>query len=72
MGELKINYTDEQMKAMEYVALDPQKWIQNRWDQRARQAMDEVVQDYSDKQPKKIPLDEKLRIVREAKIKTAR
>ncbi len=72
MKKLTINYTDEQMKAMEYVAFSPQEWIQNAWDNRARQAMDEIVQEHSDKQPKKLPLEEKLRIVREAKIKTAR
>jgi len=72
MKQLTINYTDEQMKAMEYVTLDPQEWIQNRWDDRARQAMNQIVLEHSDKQPKKIPLAEKLRIVREAKIKTAR
>lgn len=72
MGQITINYTDEQMKAMEYVAFSPQEWIQNAWDNRARKAIHEIVKTYSDLQPEKINLEERLKIVREAKIKTAR
>lgn len=66
-----IQTTDVQEKAMSYIALDPQEWIQNAWDNRARQAMDEIVQEHSDKQPKKMTVAEKEEIVKKANIKTA-
>lgn len=72
MGQLTIKYANEQMKAMEHVALDPKEWIQNAWDNRARQAIDEIVQKYSDYQPKKISLEKKTEIVGKARIETAR
>ena len=69
--KITINSTDEQYKAMTYVAVDVVAWIQNAWDNRARQAIDEIVKEYSDKQPEKLSQDEKLRTIREAKIETA-
>ncbi len=70
MGQLKINYTKEQMKAMNYVALSPQEWIQNVWNSRSRQAIDEIVEQISDKQLAKISSEEKLKIIQEVKIKS--
>lgn len=69
---ISITYTDEQLKAMQYVALNPQEWIQNAWNERARRAIDEIVEQFSDKRLDKISPEEKLNIVREAKIKTAK
>ena len=69
--KITIDSTDEQYKAMTYVAVDVVAWLQNAWDNRARQAIDEIVKEHSDKQPEKLSQDEKLRTVREAKIETA-
>ena len=71
MGELKVSYTDEQMKVMEHIALSPQEWIQNAWSNRARQAMDEVIEKTTNKNPKKISLAEKLQIIQNTDIETA-
>jgi len=71
MGQIIINYTDEQMKAMKYVVLSPEEWLQNCWDNRARQAIDEVIEDMSDRQPDKLPVERKIKIIKRVRIKTA-
>jgi hypothetical protein len=43
MNEIIITLTDTQLKGLSHVALDPQEWIQNAADNRARQANDEIV-----------------------------
>lgn len=42
--EYIINLTEAQNKALAYVALDPQEWIQNAASERARVAMEEIFQ----------------------------
>ena len=68
----QIQTTPEQEKAMSYVIVDPQEWLQHAWDNRARQAIDTLVLDKSDKQPGKISVVEKKAIVTNAQIKTAK
>lgn len=72
MGQLTINFTEEQWKAMEYVALSPQEWLQNAWDNRARQAMDEIILNHTEKRPEKLSPQEKIELVRITPIETAR
>lgn len=68
----QIKTTPEQEKAMSYIALDPQEWIQNAWDNRARQAMDEIVETYTDRLARKVSVAEKKQIVKDTKIETAK
>ena len=42
MATYTITLTAAQVKAMEYVALSPQDWVDNALQNRARQAMDEI------------------------------
>ena len=42
MATYTITLTAAQVKAMEYVALSPQDWVDNCLKNRARQAMDEI------------------------------
>lgn len=67
MPKLEINYTAEQMKAMELIASDPQAWIQNAWDNRARQAIDEICDQVSDKKLSRMSPQEKLKIIKNLK-----
>ena len=69
MPDLIVTYTEEQMKAMEYILLNPQDWIQRAWNNKARQCMEKVVLEVSDKNPTKIDDTERDRIVRDADIK---
>lgn len=72
MGQLTITFTPEQMKAMEYVAISPLEWIQNAWDNRARQAIDQIVEEQSNIQPRKLKPEQKHKFIRSAELETAR
>lgn len=65
-----IKTTPVQEKAMAYVAVDPQQWIQNAWDNRARLAMDQIIRENTDRQPEKISQVERDRIIRDTRVKT--
>lgn len=60
--EIIINLTDSEYKALSYVAVDPQEWIQNAASARANAAMQEIFQietlkAISDPNVKSIPAD---------------
>ncbi len=38
-----VTLTETEKKGMEYVALDPQDWVENAMKERARIAVDEIV-----------------------------
>lgn len=69
--EYKITLSDERVKALETDMLSIQEWINNAVHNKARQMIDVIVEQVSDKQSKKIPLEEKIRIIKEVKIETA-
>lgn len=66
-----IDLLEEEEKALSIVALSTQDWLNNMAHNRARQAIDEIVRDYSDKQPEKVSFLEKLQIVRDVDVKSA-
>lgn len=47
MAELAVTLTDTQLKGLEYAALSPQEWADNVITERARIAVDEIVQMYT-------------------------
>jgi len=47
MAELTVTITDTQLKGLEYVAASPQDWADNAITERARLAVDEIVQMYT-------------------------
>ena len=47
MAELTVTITDTQLKGLEYVAASPQEWADNAITERARIAVDEIVQIYT-------------------------
>lgn len=62
MVEIKINLSDAELKALAYVAVDPQEWIQNAASARSASAMEELFQDelkrmLQDPTVKNIPAD---------------
>lgn len=71
MPKLEIVYTEEQMKAIAHHVEDPVAWIQHAWEEKARVCIDRIVTSHSDKQPKKIPIEDKLEIIRSAELETA-
>lgn len=70
--EIVVTISPEEYKAMTYVAYSPFEWFKNAILNRARQGMDSIVEKHSDKNYKKISIEEKKLIVKEAVIKTAK
>ena len=66
-----ITLTPEEEKALLTDMISIQDWLDNAIHNKARQHIDKIVLEYSDKQPNKIGEAEKLAIVREAIVKSA-
>jgi len=66
-----ITLTPEEEKALLTDMISIQDWLDNAIHNKARQRIDKIVLEYSDKQPNKIGEAEKLAIVREAIVKSA-
>jgi hypothetical protein len=43
MNNYTVTLTDTEKSAMEYIAYEPQEWIENAFKQRAKIAIDEIV-----------------------------
>ena len=75
MPDLTITLTDDEMRALAYVAVDPVEWVTNFAKNRAAAAMNEIYETemarmMADPDIKTIPAD-KDAVVRAAKIKRA-
>jgi len=70
MGEYTVTLSQEQEKALLTEMVSIQDWLANAIQNKARQCIDKVVEEYSDKQPSKISVQAKLQIVRDANVKT--
>jgi hypothetical protein len=46
---ITIHLTDTEIRAMEYIAEDPHEWVENAAKNRARIAIDEIIQLYTQK-----------------------
>lgn len=66
-----VDLTTEEEKALLSDMISISDWINNAIHNKARQMIDRVVLEHSDKQPNKISKAEKLQIVRDAVIETA-
>ena len=52
--------------------VDIAKWVENAIKNRSRQAIDEIVEEQTDRRANKVALEEKLMIVKNANIKSAK
>lgn len=66
-----VTLTDEETKALSTEVLDIQKWINHIAHDRARQAIDRVVNKHSIYQASKLTEPEKLDIIKKTKLETA-
>ena len=71
MGQYIVTLSEEEEKALLTDMISIQEWLDNAIHNKARQCIDVIVEQVSDKQPKKISEQEKLQIVKLAKVKTA-
>jgi len=46
---MNINMTETEYKALQYVAVSPEDWVQNVVENRARKAIDEIVKIYTER-----------------------
>ena len=72
VGDKSFTLLDEEVKAAEYVMVDIAEWVENAIKNRSRQAIDEIVEEQTDKRANKVALEEKLMIVKNANIKSAK
>ena len=72
VGAEVIDLSVEEQKAFEYVANGPLEWIENAIRNRVRRAVDQIVEENSDKNFKKMSAAKKLLVVKGANIKSAK
>lgn len=70
MQTFTITISDEEKKALLVDMISIQEWIENSIHNKARQIIDRIVLENSDKQPNKITLEEKLQIVKDTPLET--
>ena len=71
MGQYTITLTPEEEKALLTDMISIQEWIDNAIHNKARQCIDAIVEEVSNKQSKKLSVEEKLAIVGSAQVKSA-
>lgn len=71
MVEYTVTLSAEEEKALLTDMMSIQEWLDNVIHNKARQCIDMIVEQHSDRQPKKLPVEEKLAIVRQAKVESA-
>lgn len=71
MATFSVTVNDAEEKALLWDVVSLQEWLDNVTHNKARRCIDDIVEQVSDKQPGKIPVEEKLQIVRDAVLETA-
>lgn len=71
MSDYTVKISDEEEKALLTDMISIQDWLNNTIHQKARMCMEDVVCNYSDKNPKKISSVERDQIIRDAQVETA-
>ncbi len=71
MAKFTVTITEAEEKALLAVMVDIQEWLDNSIHNRARKATDKIIQDCTDRQPKKIPAGEKEAIILQTDFETA-
>ena len=71
MANYTVSLLAEEEKALLTDMISIQDWLDNAIHNKARQCIDMVVEQVSDKQPKKLTVGEKLLIVSKAVVKSA-
>ena len=68
-----VTISDEEEKALLIYMVDIQEWIDNAIHNRARQAIDQIISENTDRQPKKMPIEDRNKIINDltSNMKTA-
>ena len=71
MKEFTVVISDEEEKALLTCMVDIKEWIQNAISNRARQAVDAIIKEHTDRQPKKMSVADKHALIASLDLKTA-
>ena len=71
MAQFIIEINDAEEKALLTNMISIQEWLDNAIHNKARKCIDRIVEQISDKQPRKILVEEKYQIIRDAQLETA-
>ena len=71
MPQYIVEINDVEEKALSTVMISIQEWVDNAIHNRARKAINTIVEEVTDKQASKLSIEEKQIIVRDAVIETA-
>lgn len=71
-GEPDIILGDEEVKSCLTDMLSVRDWMANAISEKARRTIDLIIQEHSDRQPKKISKEEKATIIKDLTLETAR
>lgn len=71
MAKYIIELTDTEEKALLTDVVSIQEWIDNAIHSKANQCIDKIITEISDKQPTKIPTQEKETLIKNATLETA-
>lgn len=72
MPQFTVTVSDEELKALEWDIYDVQDWIQNAISEKARRTMDLLIEQNTDKNPKKVAKAEKESIIQGLTLETAK
>ena len=64
MKQFTIEITEEEHKALDATILDIQEWTQHAIKDKARKCIDRLVEEHSDKNPKRMSLEDKIKFIR--------
>lgn len=70
MAQFTITINDAEEKALLTDMISIQDWIDNAIHNKARQCINIIVEQVTDKRAKKVPVKEKLQIVKDAKVES--
>lgn len=71
MRQFVVEINDAEEKALLTDMISIQDWIDNVIHNKARQCIDDIVEEVTDKRAKKVPVEEKLQIVGDAEVESA-
>lgn len=70
MNEYTVKLSDTEVKALSVDLLSIQEWLQDAITNKARQCIDRIILKHTDKQPGKLSIDDKLKIVDDLNLET--
>jgi len=72
MPEFTVKVSNEELKALEWDIYNVQDWIQNAISEKARRTVDILVEQHTDKNPKKVLKADKEKIIKQLELETAK